>query len=123
VNDGGILTKHRRRKHLCVLASYLREVLVLGGTQRAVVARTAVESVMDPFGNREELWITLHHQPSRVDANTSRKRKQHREHLGDPAARCCRVDVHDRVSGDMASHLRRYYLEQMTESVEWNHRA
>src|SRR4051812_38635974 len=61
VDDRGVLTKHGGGEHLCVLARYLVEVLMLSGTKCAGVALPAVQSVMNPLRDSEELRITFHH--------------------------------------------------------------
>jgi hypothetical protein len=73
---------------------------VLGCPELAAVAGRAVEPVMDAFGDGEELGIPLDDEPAGVDPGPAHVGEQGLQHLRDPAAGRCRVDVVHRSSGE-----------------------
>ena len=74
------------------------QVLLRGGGEDLPVARRerdrlAVERVVDPLGDGEELLAAAHDVPARVDADLAQQRHQAVQDLGDAAADGGRVDV------------------------------
>ena len=59
----------------------------------AAIAGRAVQEVVDPLGEDEEVLVALDHHPARVDAGPARVGEQRDEHLGNAAAAGGRVDV------------------------------
>ncbi len=86
-----------------VLLSDALEVAALGGTELAAVSGGAVEAVVNPLRDREEVGISFDHEPARVDAGAARVREQCLEHLGNAAARPGGVDVQDGAPGESLS--------------------
>ena len=68
----------------------------LGVAERTTVAEHAVEPVMDPLRDREELGVTVDHDPARVDPIVDQVSQAGPEQFRDAAARGRRVDVPDR---------------------------
>ena len=54
-----------------LLALTLLEELPLGVAERRAVADAAVDGVVQPLGDAEELGWALDHDPSRIDARTA----------------------------------------------------
>jgi hypothetical protein len=67
------------------------------------VSGHAMEAVVDPFGDREELGVTAHHDPSSVHPGIARVPEKDLQHLGHSAARSCGVHVPDRLAGKAAA--------------------
>jgi hypothetical protein len=63
--------------------------------QRASITLHAVEMVVEPLRDREELLVAFDDQPARVDARTPNVGEEHLEHLGYAATDGGRVDAHD----------------------------
>lgn len=63
--------------------------------ERSAVPDRAVESVVDPFGDCEELGSSRDDEPPSVDPGSACVRDEGAEHLGDTAAACRRIDVVD----------------------------
>ena len=63
----------------------------------AAVALEAVEDVVDPLGDLEELGVALDHGPARVDAGALRVADQREQQLDHAAALGGRADVPDRA--------------------------
>ena len=63
----------------------------------AAVALEAVEEVVDPLGDLEELGVALDHGPARVDAGALRVADQRQQQLHHAAALGGRADVPDRA--------------------------
>ena len=67
-----------------------------GGVEPPCVTGDAVQPVVDPLGDGEELGVTAHHQPADVDPVPAGVRHEGAQHLRDAAAARGRVDVpHD----------------------------
>ena len=74
--------------------------------ERQAVALGAVQPVVDPLGDREELGRAVDHHPARVDAGAARVGDERAEQLDDPAAAGGRVDVPDDPAAEQhAGHL------------------
>jgi hypothetical protein len=63
--------------------------------QRPTIPCHAVEMVVEPLRDREELLVAFDDQPARVDARTPNAGEEHLEHLGYAATDGGRVDAHD----------------------------
>ena len=83
----------------------------LGGPELASVAGPAVEPVVDPLRDREELGVALDHEPLRLEPGPAHVPEQGLQHLRDPAARRRRVDVDDAPTCEELAQLRRPSLE------------
>ena len=105
-----------------------RDLLVvppLRGAERPAVALRAVQVVVEPLREGEELRVARQHEPAGVDARAARVREQRAEHLGDAAAGRGRVDAPDRpvperVPRALLRHLplaERRRVEHLTEAL------
>ena len=71
----------------------------------AVVTFHAVQTIVDPLGDSEELLISVDHEPTDVDVRIEHVADEHQEHLGHAAACGSRVDVPDGLASKLfASH-------------------
>ena len=70
---------------------------VLGGTERPVIPRIAVQAVVQTLRDGEELRLTIEDEPPVLDAGAPPIGEQGLEHLGDTAAVRRRVHVPDRA--------------------------
>ena len=66
--------------------------------ERAAVAREAMELVVDPLRDLEELRVALDHRPASVDAGALRIADQREQELDDASALGGRADVPDRAT-------------------------
>ena len=69
--------------------------LALGVAERTAVAVEAMQAVMDPLRDLEELRLPGDHRPARVDAGAAAVAEQRPQHLDDAAALRGRVDIPD----------------------------
>ncbi len=81
--------------------------------QRPSIAGGAVERVVDPLGQLEELRRSADDQPARVDAGAAGVAEQRLEHLGDAAAHGGAVDVPDDPVAEEVSKLGRRLEERL----------
>ena len=87
-----------------------RDFAVVSGfalSEIAVVTFDAVQTIVDPLGDSEELLISVDHEPTDVDVRIEHVADEHQEHLGHAAACGSRVDVPDGLASKLfASHRR-----------------
>ena len=91
---------HEREQLLRVPAQHALVVAALARAELAAVAGRAVDPVVDPLRDREELRVALDDEPTRVDAGGAHVGKQRLQHLGDAAAGRGRVHVPDRAAAE-----------------------
>ena len=87
-----------------VSGQHSRVVIGVRSTQ-GPAGKVAVDLVVQPFGDREELSVAGDHQPADRDADTADVADQHLQHLGDPAAHRGRADVPDGAPRLQPPHL------------------
>ncbi len=58
---------------------------MLSHPQRAAVAGTAVEMIVDPLGHVEEVRLSTDYEPRSVDPDSAYVSEQNMQHLGDSA--------------------------------------
>jgi hypothetical protein len=100
VNQHDITGLYQCAQLLGIPAEHPLVVGPLSLAERAAVAKGAIEPVVDPLGDREELRVALDHQPTRVDPCAASIRQERLQHLGDSAAGRRRVDVQHRMAGE-----------------------
>ena len=62
-----------------------------------------MEQIVQPFGNGEEGWVGINHQPPGVYAGTPSVRHKRLQHLGHAAALSSGTDVPDRTTVEQAT--------------------
>jgi hypothetical protein len=95
VQENDVAWPYRGRKLRRVLLEHGSVMAMLFLAQRATVPFHAVEMVVEPLRDREELLVAFDDQPARVDARAPDVGQEHLEHFGYAATDGGRVDTHD----------------------------